>query len=206
MTSNTQFAGLIRWTFFVLAFVAFQKVKAAEVATSPVQQPTAGTLDSGAKSAPLAARVSSWKSYQDEKNKFQIEYPVAWKVTPAKEPQLVQFHKADKTAVVSVLKAAGQEKSKTVEFLNQMDESRKASNLIPTEQRKLSAELAKKVGADEGAIGYYEMPGSVAVLQRTIAFKKGPMIFVVTGSFQKTNESVEDPLIEAILSKFKFQQ
>lgn len=194
MTSNIHFAMRILWTAFALAFVVFQEVQGAEVTASPVQ-----------KLAPAVARTTSWKSYQDEKNKFQIEYPVVWKVASAKGPQIVQFHKADKTAVVSVLKAAGQEKIKAIDFLNQMDESRKASNLIPTEQRKLSVEVAKKVGADEGAIGYYEMPGAVPVLQRTIAFKKGPMIFVVTGSFQKTNESVEDPLIETILSKFKFQ-
>lgn len=157
----------------------------------------------------LGAAPSSLKTYQDSKHKFRIEYPAKWKVqTPEKKeaanPILVSFAKPDQSILITLLKNKGSAKFGAVEFLNQMDEARKAANLIPEKERKLPAEIVKKTGADEGSIGYYEIPGKNPVLQRALVLKKKDEIYLLTGTFQKSREADDDALVESLLTSFQF--
>ena len=160
--------------------------------------------------APAGAAVSSLKAYQDDKESFKILYPSKWKVQtpdPKKDPgsrMLVSFGKADSTILVSILKGKAEDKQTAADFLNQLDQSRKAQNLIPEKQRQLSKDVSEKAKVSEAAVGYYEIPGKSPVLQRVLCLKKKDgQIFVITGTFQKAREVDEDPLIESILSSFE---
>ncbi|MFN7727974.1 MAG: PsbP-related protein [Bdellovibrio sp.] len=156
------------------------------------------------------APVSSLKTYQDDKENFKILYPTKWKVQtpdPKKESgsrMLVSFGKADSTILVSILKGKAQDNQTAADFLNQLDQSRKAQNLIPEKLRQLSKNVSEKAKVSEAAVGYYEIAGKSSVLQRVLCLKKKDgQIFVITGTFQKAREMDEDPLIESILSSFE---
>ena len=154
------------------------------------------------------AAISSWKTYLDQKLKFEVKYPVSWKVEPSEKPVgssnpiVVSFSKPDQSALVSILEAQNVKVTSPIDFLKQMDLSRKMKNLVPPGQQKLSTELIKKSGADDGSIGSYELPGKKPVLQRVLVLKRKDEIFVITGSFQKKKQADEDPLSETILGSF----
>ena len=176
-------------------------------ATAPDTKPEAAL--SVAPATKSEAPVSSLKTYQDDKNLFRLQYPAKWKIqTPdpkAKNPSpvLVSFAKSDDTAVVSILKAKTDSATSAADFLNQMDQSRKATNQIPEKMRTLKKEIAAKSKVDDAAVGYYEIAGKNPVLQRVLSLKKKNEFFVLTGTFQKANELDEDPLIESILTSFE---
>ncbi|MBX2994170.1 MAG: hypothetical protein KF681_05095 [Bdellovibrionaceae bacterium] len=175
--------------------------------------PEAAAPPSSAAGAPVAvgaAPVSSLSWYQDAKEQYKIQYPSKWKLqTPdpkkdASSRQLVTFAKADSTIMVSVLKGKAEGKQTAADFLNQLDQSRKVQNLIPEKQRSLPQDVADRAKVVEAAVGYYEIAGKSAVLQRVLCLKKKDgQIFVITGTFQKAREADEDPLIESILASFQ---
>ena len=156
------------------------------------------------------SNVTSWKSYKDTPHQFKIDYPLKWKVEPpkhkSKSPVLVTFAKPDQTILVTILFSANEGKLSAQDFLKQLDQSRKATNRIPEKQRKIGDEILKKSGASEAAIGYYEIPGKSPVLQRALALKRNDEIFVLTGTFQKAKEGDDDPLVEAALTSFQFNE
>ena len=158
--------------------------------------------------ASTTTNVTSWKTFQETSHQFKIDYPVKWKIEPPKaknkSPVLVTFAKPDQTILVTVLFSANEGKLSAQDFLKQLDQSRKATNRIPEKQRKLTGDVLKKSGATEAAIGYYEIPGKAPVLQRALALKKNDEIFVLTGTFQKSREGDDDPLVEAMLTNFQF--
>lgn len=154
------------------------------------------------------APVSSLKSYQDDKELFRIQYPAKWKINldgkKEKTPVMVSLAKPDSTIILAVMKAKVEEKQKAVEYLNQMDQSRKMTNQVPEKMRTLVGDFLTRTKANDAAIGYYEIPGKTVVLQRVLCLRKKDQMFVLTGTFQKNKEIDDDPLVESLLTSFEF--